>query len=118
MAGVLLIDDDPDIRDSLSDLLTEEGCPVATACNGLEGLEKLKTDCAPCVILLDLMMPVMDGWQFRAKQLNEPEWAQLPVIVLSAVTEIRRHAAEMHAAGFLSKPFLVDRLLSAVRLYC
>ncbi len=118
MAGVLLIDDDPDIRDSLSDLLTDEGYPVATACNGLEGLEKLKTDCPPCVILLDLMMPVMDGWQFRAKQLSEPELAQLPVIVLSATTEIRRHAAEMHASGFLSKPFLVDRLLSAVQRYC
>jgi CheY-like chemotaxis protein len=118
MAGVLLIDDDPDIRDSLSDLLTEEGYPVATACNGLEGLEKLKSDCTPCVILLDLMMPVMDGWQFRAKQLSEPELAQLPVIVLSAVTEIRRHAAEMKAAGYLSKPFVLDRLLSAVQRYC
>jgi len=86
--------------------------------NGLEGLEKLNTDCAPCVILLDLMMPVMDGWQFRAKQLSEPELAQLPVIVLSAVPEIRRHAAEMKAAGFLSKPFMLDRLLSTVQRYC
>src|SRR6266851_2685046 len=88
------------------------------SCNGLEGLEKLKTDCAPCVILLDLMMPVMDGWQFRAKQLSEPGLAQLPVIVLSAVPEIRHHAAEMNAAGFLSKPFLLDRLLSTVQRYC
>ena len=118
MAGVLLIDDDPDIRDSLSDLLTDEGYPVATACNGLEGLKKLKTDCTPCVILLDLMMPVMDGWQFRARQLSEPELAQLPVIILSAVTEIRRHAAEMKAADFLVKPFTLDRILSAVQRYC
>jgi CheY-like chemotaxis protein len=118
MAGVLLIDDESDIRDSLSDVLTEEGYLVATACNGLEGLEKLKTDCTPSVILLDLMMPVMDGWQFRAKQLSEPELAQLPVIILSAVAEIRRHAAEMKAAGFLVKPFMLDRLLSAVQRYC
>src|SRR5229473_4757142 len=117
MAGVLLIDDDPDIRDSLSDLLTEEGYPVATACNGLEGLEKLKTDCAPCVILLDLMMPVMNGWQFRAKQLSEPKLARLPVIVLSATTEVRRYAAELKAAGFISKPFMLDRLLSTVQRY-
>src|SRR5712692_5450219 len=63
--------------------------------NGLEGLEKLNTDCAPCVILLDLMIPLMDGWQFRAKQLSEPELAQLPVIVLLATTEIRHDAAEI-----------------------
>jgi CheY-like chemotaxis protein len=118
MAGILLIDDDPDIRDSLSELLMDEGYPVATACNGLEGLEKLKSDCAPCVILLDLMMPVMDGWNFRAKQLSEPELAQVPVIVVSADTEIQRHAAEMKVAGFLSKPFLADRLLSTVERYC
>jgi CheY-like chemotaxis protein len=64
------------------------------------------------------MMPVMDGWQFRAKQLSEPGLAQLPVIVLSAVPEIRHHAAEMNAAGFLSKPFLIDRLLGVVQRYC
>ncbi len=60
----------------------------------------------------------MDGWQFRANQLTEPELAQLPVIVLSAVPEIRQHAAEMKAAGFLGKPFLIDRLLSEVQRYC
>ncbi len=65
------------------------------SCNGLEGLEKLKTDCAHCVIPLDLMIPLMDGWQFRAKQLSEPELAQLPVIVLLATTEIRHDAAEI-----------------------
>ncbi len=118
MAGILLIDDDPDTREQLAEILTEHGYRVATACDGLEGFEKLKTDCAPCVILLDLMMPVMDGWQFRAKQLSEPQLAQLPVIVLSATTEIRRHAAKMKAAGFLSKPFMLDRLLGVVQRYC
>jgi CheY-like chemotaxis protein len=91
---------------------------LSTACNRREGLEKLKTDCVPCVILLDLMMPEMDGWQFRAEQLSEPELAQFPVIVLSAVPEIRQHAAKMNAAGFLSKPFLIDRLLGEVQRYC
>ena len=118
MAGILLIDDDPDTREQLAEILTEHGYLVTTARDGLEGLEKLKTDCAPSVILLDLMMPVMDGWQFRAKQLSEPQLAQLPVIVLSATTEIRRYAAEMKAAGFLSKPFMLDRLLGAVQRYC
>ncbi len=92
MAGILLIDDDPDTREQLAEILSEAGYLVATARNGLEGLEKLKTDCAPCVILLDLMMPVMNGWQFRAKQLSEPKLARLPVIVLSATTEVRRYA--------------------------
>ena len=71
--------------------------------NGLEGLEKLNTDCAPCVILLDLMMPVMDGWQFRAKQLSEPELAQLTVIVLSAVPEIRRDARRDESRWLLKR---------------
>ena len=97
MAGILLIDDDPDTREQLAEILREAGYLVATARNGLEGLEKLKTDYAPCVILLDLMMPVMNGWQFRAKQLSEPELAQLPVIVLSAVTEIRRRGGNAEA---------------------
>lgn len=118
MAGILLIDDDPDTRAQLAEILREEGYLVATACDGLEGFEKLKTDCAPCVILLDLMMPVMNGWQFRAKQLSEPKLARLPVIVLSATTEVRRYAAELNAAGFISKPFMLDRLLSTVQRYC
>ncbi len=118
MAGILLIDDDPDIRVSLAEVLRLEGYPVETAGNGAEGLERLKRDSPPCVILLDLMMPIMDGWQFRAKQLTEPDLAQLPVIILSATTEIRRHAAELNVAGFVSKPFLLDRLLNVVERYC
>jgi CheY-like chemotaxis protein len=118
MAGILLIDDDPDIRVSLAELLRLEGYPVVTAGNGEEGLEKLKSNSLPCVILLDLMMPIMDGWEFRAKQLSEPDLAQLPVVIISATTEIRRHAAELRAAGFVSKPFVLDRLLSVVQRYC
>jgi len=118
MAGILLIDDDPDIRVSLAELLRLEGYPVVTACNGEEGLEKLKSNSLPCVILLDLMMPIMDGWEFRAKQLSEPDLAQLPVVIISATTEIRRHAFELKAAGFVSKPFVLDRLLSVLQRYC
>ncbi len=118
MAGILLIDDDPDTREQLAEILTEQGYRVVTARDGLEGFEKLRTDCAPCVILLDLMMPVMDGWQFRARQLSEPDLCKLPVIVLSATTEIRRYAAELKADGYLSKPFMLDRLLGSVQRYC
>jgi CheY-like chemotaxis protein len=84
---------------------------------GAEGLDRLKSGSRPCVILLDLIIPLMDGCQFRAKQLTEPDLAQLPVI-LSATTEIRRHAAELNAAGCVSKPFLLDRLLNVVQRYC
>jgi CheY-like chemotaxis protein len=70
------------------------------------------------VILLDVMMPVMNGWQFRQKQLSEPELARLPVIVLSAATEIQSLAADMKAVDYFNKPFTRDEILNAVQRYC
>ena len=80
-----MVDDDPDIRDSLREVLEDEGYEVACVGNGREALDHLKTASPrPCVILLDLMMPVMDGWQFRREQKQDADIADIPLVVITA----------------------------------
>ena len=81
---ILLVEDDPDIRISLQSILAEEGFEVVACSNGRDALASLGTMTAPDLIILDLMMPVMDGWQFRIQQKNDPALAQIPVIAISA----------------------------------
>jgi CheY-like chemotaxis protein len=110
-----LIEDDLDIRDAISDVLQEEGYRVATAETGRQALECLREGPLPDVILLDLMMPVMDGWEFRKEQAREPSWASIPVIVLSAVGNTNERAESIGAAGCLRKPLDIDELLTMLR---
>lgn len=111
---VLLIEDDEAIGQVLMDLLADEGFAVRWARHGREGLDVLAR-WLPRVILLDLMMPVMDGWAFRAAQraLAGPE-AQVPVVVLSGAHEARARAASLDAAAVVTKPFDLDDLLATV----
>src|SRR5262249_1755713 len=81
---VLVVDDDSDIRGALCELLEDEGYRVVAASNGEEALVYLNSRERPCVILLDLMMPVMDGWEFRRQQQKDPRWSQIPVVVITA----------------------------------
>jgi CheY-like chemotaxis protein len=113
---VLIVEDDEDLREMMAQLLSLEGFRTATVANGREALEYLHDAEAPQVILLDLMMPVMDGWEFRRKQQADPSLAPVPVIVLSALDQAR--AAALDANAFLKKPLDFDRLLSLVRSYC
>jgi CheY-like chemotaxis protein len=113
---VLIVEDDEDLREMMAQLLTLEGFDAATVSNGREALEYLHTSSTPNVILLDLMMPVMDGWEFRRQLEADPTLAPVPVIVLSALDQAR--AAKIHAAAFLKKPLDFDRLLDLVRTYC
>jgi CheY-like chemotaxis protein len=113
---VLIVEDDEDLRDMMAQLLTIEGYDAATVANGREALEYLHTSAPPHVILLDLMMPVMDGWEFRRQQQADPDLARVPVIVLSALDAGR--AANVEATAFLKKPLDFDRLLELVRLHC
>lgn len=103
----------------LSTILDIGGFATVTAGNGLEGLRALKEH-HPCLILLDLSMPVMDGWHFREEQLrlSDPELAETPVVVLSALTECREYASELGAADSIPKPVDFERLLEAVRQHC
>jgi CheY-like chemotaxis protein len=114
---VLIVEDDADLREMMAQLLTLEGFSTATVANGSEALTYLlSNDHKPDVILLDLMMPVMDGWEFRRKQREDPAVADVPVIVLSALDQTR--AGDVGAAAFLKKPLDFDRLVKLVRSYC
>jgi CheY-like chemotaxis protein len=112
--SVLLIEDDVDIRDSLQQVLEMEGYRVTPAGNGKEGLDALALGPAPCVVLLDLMMPVMNGWEFLQAKRDTPQ-AGIPVVVVSAAGE-RTQAAG--AAAFLKKPVDLAVLLDLVRHHC
>ena len=100
----------------MAQLLSLEGFQTATVSNGREALEYLHHGDAPDLILLDLMMPVMDGWEFRRLQQADPSLATVPVIVLSALDQGR--TADVTAEAFLKKPLDFDRLLQLVRNYC
>ena len=115
---VLIVEDDLDIREALSQVLEFEGYPVVTATNGQEALTYLEHAEAPGLILLDLMMPVMDGWQFRQEQLRHPEWVDIPVVIVSADGQVSQKAALIGAASYLKKPVELDTLLDTVAQYC
>jgi CheY-like chemotaxis protein len=113
---VLIVEDDSDLREMMAQLLTLEGFQSATVANGKEALRYLSSSDTPDVILLDLMMPVMDGWEFRRVQQADPRLSSVPTIVLSALEQNR--AADLRPAAFLKKPLDFDRLLQLVREYC
>jgi CheY-like chemotaxis protein len=109
---VLLIEDDADTRLTLAEILQEEGYSVIPAVNGEDALRALEAGLEPEVILLDLMMPVMDGWEFRRRQLKNPEFAQIPVVVMSGIGESGATAARPGFSNYMMKPVDVARLLS------
>ncbi|NJN19708.1 MAG: response regulator [Oscillochloris sp.] len=113
---MLVLDDDAAIREVLSEVLEEEGYQVKSAANGREGLQILRAnDGSAGLILLDLMMPIMNGWDFRALQLQDPALATIPVVVLSADRDIRLKAASISAHDYLAKPVDLNVLVEAVR---
>ncbi len=119
MAGyILVVDDDRDIRDTLVELLVDRGFPAIGAGNGVEALEILRTSATPpSLILLDLMMPVMDGRGFRERQLENPAWTAIPVIVISAYGDADQQARAL-ALDHLRKPLAMRPLMDAVRRHC
>ena len=113
---VLIVEDDADLREMMAQLLTLEGFRTETVANGRDALAYLQKGDYPEVILLDLMMPVMDGWEFRRRQVEDPALSTVPVVVLSALDQGR--AIDLDGAAFLKKPLDFDRLLTLVREYC
>jgi CheY-like chemotaxis protein len=113
---VLIVEDDSDLREMMAQLLTLEGFQSTAVANGKEALRYLSSGDTPDLILLDLMMPVMDGWEFRRAQQADPILARVPTIVLSALDQSR--AKDLKPAAFLKKPLDFDRLLQLVREYC
>jgi CheY-like chemotaxis protein len=108
-ASVLIIDDDSGSREALAELLVDEGYGVATAEDGADGLAYLRTGHRPQVILLDLMMPGIDGWDFRAEQKRDEVLARIPVIAISAAGKL------IDADYSLRKPVKIDALLTLLR---
>lgn len=113
---VLIVEDDADLREMMAQLLSLEGYRTQAVANGQEALSILRRGDRPDLILLDLMMPVMDGWEFRRRQMQDPQIADVPVVVLSALDPSR--AVDLAGAAFLKKPLDFDRLLELVRRFC
>jgi CheY-like chemotaxis protein len=109
-----VVEDDPDIREAVSEILREEGFEVVAASNGREGLERLAQMARPCLILLDMNMPVMDGPEFLARVREDPELRACTVLIVTAL----KTAPPLGADGYLRKPFDIGELIAAVERYC
>ncbi len=112
---VLVVEDDGDILRSIEDALAIEGYDVLVASNGAEALDVLRAGRRPHLILLDLMMPVLNGFEFLDQQRRDAAFASIPVVLLSADTHAREMAAASRTNGYLQKPFKFRELLAAVR---
>jgi CheY-like chemotaxis protein len=115
---VLVIDDDEDIREALGDVLGDAGYSVRVAASGSEALELLRDLEPPSLILLDLMMPGMDGFAFRAAQVADPRIASIPVLIVSAGGNLAADAKRLGATGFIQKPMKLDVILREVAARC
>jgi CheY-like chemotaxis protein len=116
---VLVVEDDVDIRQALIEIIEDHGFGALGAVDGADALKILsRTTELPCVILLDLMMPVMDGAEFRQAQRQDPRLATIPVVVLSAYRDLDRQAAPLDAVSVLRKPPSVRELVTVLRAHC
>jgi len=121
--NVLIVEDDPDIREMLATLLSSEGFHAVGAEDGLEALHLLRTvrhraPETPCLVLLDLAMPRLGGNEFRRAQLGDPTVANVPIAVMSGAVDLEQRAAAMGAVATLTKPLDVDVLIDIVKRYC
>jgi CheY-like chemotaxis protein len=116
---VIVVEDDELIRESLLEVLEDNGYVAVGAGDGREALEKLASlDRLPCLIVLDLMMPGMDGREFRRLQLEHPTLKQIPVVVISAFRDLDEIAKEMAPAGHFKKPLKLQDFLNIVQTHC
>jgi two-component system chemotaxis response regulator CheY len=119
MPQILVVEDDAAIRGLVSEILRDDGYQVREASNGAEALERL-SDVRPDLIVLDLMMPVMNGWAFVEECRNKPDCGDVPIVVTSASHDLQRTAERLRSFGVrtcLAKPFDVDGLLALVERY-
>ena len=121
--NILIVEDDPDIREMLATLLAMEGFHAVAAEDGLEALHLLRTvrhraPEVPCLVLLDLKMPRLGGSEFRRAQLGDPTVASVPVAVMSGAIDLEARARALGAVATVSKPIDCDLLMDVVRRYC
>jgi CheY-like chemotaxis protein len=116
--SILLVEDDQAIRESLREILNDFGYPVQVAENGKIALDFLRqADVLPALILLDLMMPVMDGYEFRTVQLADPKLAEIPTIAVSASGNLQEKADNLRVTDYLKKPIDLEMLFSLIEHY-
>jgi CheY-like chemotaxis protein len=116
---VLIVDDNDDIREALSALLELRGFTTVCADNGATALRLLRDDRVdPCLILLDLSMPVMDGASFRREQQHDPELSRLPVVLYSGIADPARQATELGVEHYFMKPLNLEKLAAVVASHC
>jgi CheY-like chemotaxis protein len=117
VSTVLVVDDERDVRQLLSTYLNLQGFSVITASNGREALTRLG-EVRPCLILLDLMMPVMDGLEFRQQQRQDPQLSHIPVVCLSAKHDAPDVARDLELVDCICKPFDIEDVAALVRRHC
>ena len=116
---VLVVDDDNEIRETMVEILNDEGYEAVGASDGYEALEQLRDpEDRWCLVLLDLMMPNMDGRTFRAEQLQDPAIAPIPVVIVSAMNDVAATAEELKVAAHMTKPIPLRDLIHVVRQFC
>ena len=115
---VLVVDDDAEIRESLVEVLEERGYHAVSVANGAQALAALRNGARPELILLDLMMPVMDGATFRRQQRAEPDLAGIPVVLISAFQDVDENARRLGVTAALRKPISFRDLLDTVKRFC
>lgn len=116
--SILVVDDDADVREAITSALSDEGYQVTGARNGREALAQLRGQTRPSLILLDMMMPEMDGWRFRLELKKLPDLAAIPVVILSAHGNVRDAALALGAVDYLRKPLRIESLLEIAERYC
>ena len=115
----MVVDDEALIRDSLVEFLEDHGHVAVGAADGRDAMNKLCDGSErPCLILLDLMMPFMDGRAFRERQLADPALSEIPVVIFSAYQDLAKTADELHVAAHLTKPLKLPELLRLVEAHC
>jgi two-component system, OmpR family, response regulator CpxR len=116
---VLVVEDDTDIRETMIEVLEDAGYHAVGAANGIEALAHLRVpEDTWCVVLLDLMMPQMDGRTFRGEQLQDPALSPIPVVIVSAMTDVAETAEELQVAAHVTKPVPLAQLMQIVDRFC
>ena len=117
--SVLIVDDDRNTRDLICSVLADKGYVTATACNGKEALSYLRSSALhPRLILLDLMMPEMTGWEFRKAQKEDPAISGIPVAIITGFDKLEGQAQTLGAVDVLCKPSRVEALIALVSRFC
>ena len=116
--SILVVEDEVDIRSMVGMALRIAGFRVAEAANGREALTRLREDTPLGLILLDLRMPIMNGWEFREEQLRDVALSTIPVVVMSGDGNVAAIAEAINAGDYLTKPIALGRLLATVRRHC